>query len=479
MRNVLCSLFALCSLLSCKHTPSISSVNLRFTRFERSDTPIRLLTYNMLNYEEEEILRVQSDTLGDQPISILLANPAFYNLQWKDQQYELLLEPGADLEIIAPTEPDGQLRFAGKGAVVNDYLAEIGPVWSNLYFQLSDFQNWEEEVFKGVVQVCKMELDNFHDRFVDSTGLAADKADILSAYNDLELFSFVGHYRLANHELKWKTSELLKELGMTNLTIFQDATYARTAMQPYATVMDMYTQLEVYPPLIAAIPAEDLERRRGEIMRQSDQQFRDGNYAEPVREYLLARNLDYWLAANGENPVLDTLFAGFEHSYADSKYLKTLEKALEEWRMLAPGQPSPEIVGLRTDGTRFSTRELTGKIVYVDVWASWCVPCREEFKHYEKLVQNLAGFDGQVAFVFLSIDEDEAAWRELVQSGQVPEGIHLLDNSKEEQHSLHHDYKIWGIPRYFLIDQRGRIVSVNAPKASSAALTQMIRVLLE
>jgi hypothetical protein len=64
---------------------------------------------------------------------------------------------------------------------------------------------------------------------------------------------------------------------------------------------------------------------------------------------------------------------------------------------LGPGKPATDVTGLTTDGKKVSLSSLKGKVVYVDVWATWCAPCRAEFPDSKKLVKEFEGND-QVEF---------------------------------------------------------------------------------
>ncbi len=76
----------------------------------------------------------------------------------------------------------------------------------------------------------------------------------------------------------------------------------------------------------------------------------------------------------------------------------------------APAAPAIELVGL--DGSRFSLASLRGKVVFVNFWATWCPPCREEMPSMLRLARDLeARYPGKFKMVAVSVDEDLAAVR--------------------------------------------------------------------
>lgn len=100
-----------------------------------------------------------------------------------------------------------------------------------------------------------------------------------------------------------------------------------------------------------------------------------------------------------------------------------------------------------------------GKVIYVDVWATWCMPCLAEMGNSQKLRQNLAGKD--VVFVYLCISSpDEKTWRSLIGTKNI-EGENYFLNYNQSQAILK-SFKIKGIPYYLIVNKDGTIAKANA-----------------
>lgn len=128
---------------------------------------------------------------------------------------------------------------------------------------------------------------------------------------------------------------------------------------------------------------------------------------------------------------------------------------------------SPQFVNLENyDGGTTSLKDLRGNLVYIDIWATWCPPCKAEIPYLKKIEKKFHG--KPVKFVSLSVDKVSAheKWKNMISEKQMG-GVQLFAGDNAGFVSA---YNVTGIPRFILLDKKGRIINENAVRPSSGQL---------
>ena len=128
------------------------------------------------------------------------------------------------------------------------------------------------------------------------------------------------------------------------------------------------------------------------------------------------------------------------------------------------------------NGGETSMDDLKGKYAYIDVWATWCGPCKAEIPALKELEKDYHGKN--IQFVSMSIDDDRSHkgswdlarqdWKAMVADKELG-GIQIFAPKGWETKFIQ-EYKIKGIPRFILIDPNGNIVDASAPRPSDPSL---------
>ncbi len=134
------------------------------------------------------------------------------------------------------------------------------------------------------------------------------------------------------------------------------------------------------------------------------------------------------------------------------------------------GKPAKNFTYPDINGKEVSLSDFKGKVVVVDVWATWCGPCKGELPFLKKLEEEMHGKD--VVFIGVSLDEakDKQKWIDFVKKEDL-KGVQLHASGWSQ---IARDYVIKGIPRFMLFDKKGNVVTENAPRPSNPMLKKMI-----
>jgi thiol-disulfide isomerase/thioredoxin len=117
-----------------------------------------------------------------------------------------------------------------------------------------------------------------------------------------------------------------------------------------------------------------------------------------------------------------------------------------------------------TNGKMVSMKDFKGKVILIDVWATWCGPCKGEMP-YLKTIEEEYKNNKDIVFVAISLDKakDKQRWLNYIQKENLP-GVHLLDDLGL---AFGRKYHVTAIPRYLMIDKKGNWIEVRCPNPSS------------
>lgn len=112
-------------------------------------------------------------------------------------------------------------------------------------------------------------------------------------------------------------------------------------------------------------------------------------------------------------------------------------------------------------GEAVSLSSFKGSLVYVDVWATWCGPCKAEIPYLKSLEQDY--HEQNIVFLSVSVDTNKDEWLKMVKEEELG-GVQLWADGWSQ---ITKDYAIFGIPRFMLFSKDGKVISNDAPRPSN------------
>lgn len=169
----------------------------------------------------------------------------------------------------------------------------------------------------------------------------------------------------------------------------------------------------------------------------------------------------------------------YERFYQGNPYKALIRLVREKYAHMEgmlEGSPAPAVslTGLQGEQVTFAAFE--GTYLYIDFWATWCVPCIEEIPSLQQLEKDYAGRN--IRFMSISFDDekDRQKWLGFVHREQLTGAQYWVD--KANKSILSSRLNIKSIPRFILLDPQGNMVDANAPRPSEARVRALLDGLL-
>ncbi|WP_297272059.1 hypothetical protein [uncultured Bacteroides sp.] len=173
------------------------------------------------------------------------------------------------------------------------------------------------------------------------------------------------------------------------------------------------------------------------------------------------------LEYNSEEMDLQKLQAYFNKEFPNSEYTRIINQKLAD---MGSSTVNAHFVSEKIDSLSQLSKvsSLSGKYLYVDLWASWCMPCRKEFSNKDRVEKILDKYKNIVtAYITWDTPDKEKAWKKCIDYYKLS-GYHLMATESLKQHIGQLIYKGNGveIPRYILISPQGSVLHNDLPRPS-------------
>lgn len=126
---------------------------------------------------------------------------------------------------------------------------------------------------------------------------------------------------------------------------------------------------------------------------------------------------------------------------------------------LKAGEKFPDLVFKDTAGKDVKVSDLKGKYIYIDIWASWCYPCRKEYPVLAALRDRMK--NKKIAFVGISCDTRDFRWKGAMGFEKMS-GTQWIIKDEAFMAAFH----VATVPRYILLDKKGTIINPNMSRPS-------------
>lgn len=370
--------------------------------------------------------------------------------------------------------------FEGELAGVNTFFKDLSP-------QLKEktYKAWLEGQAGSASNLDGLEMDLFRDRsemVKEAKTKEMSEPELKMLKQHFGFYYFLGLHRFSS--LRSAQSDIPKATEIPEVLL--EGLTPEIMNRSDEMWSDFYRQLLSEWLSYGALKEYDM-MKFGDAVGQFNAEFSFAkeNLKGPNFHYALAKNILKHKDALKPSDLRRTV-AELERSKADPGMLQQLKDQLGE--KLNAEDAKTEVakttkskkynITLRDEqGNDFSLNDLKGKVVYLDIWASWCGPCRKQFPFAKRMKGDLSKKEKkQVVFLYISIDNTETAWKKALEQYDL-DGMHGFSPGGWSS-DITSVFKVNSIPRYLLFDKKGDLIDHNATRPADPATLEKIRNLI-
>ena len=195
-----------------------------------------------------------------------------------------------------------------------------------------------------------------------------------------------------------------------------------------------------------------LQQVNSQIKNQTVKNFLLGSMVKEQVKYFGYKNCEW-------------VFKTFEANCTDGLLKEQLLAPYLKYQALETSGTAPEVSFEDMEGAKSGLNRFLGSYIYIDVWATWCLPCKRESPFFEELGQKYA--HKNIQFISLSVDNKKEDWSSFLQVKGTSRNQYWVENAE----LFLKDYQIKTIPRFIIIDPQGKIIQVDAFRPSEPDLS--------
>ena len=440
MKNLVLALSA-CALFSCQD-PVNNTVIIKGTITEPLDETASISSKDYRTSYTDSL-----DSEATFEIEFELDAPSYMNFIHGKESTAMYVRPGDSIRVnINPSEFDETIKY--KGSKASSFLAAKYLLEDNL--DLRELYSLEEPDFLTAVDQASAQMNGL----LDSIGECAFKTEqkrVISLQWASKKLSYKKYYtNLGNGEIELSVNyfKFMEDIDINDPSFLEDN--------------NSYNFLKTY---VSSNVSTDFDH---ELLSNFDfiaRTFNNQTTKDKIAYDLLKDFIKNEVLEDG-----DVIMEAYKSLQSDSIKYNELNDLRIEMATFNTGRPAFDFTYPNVNGDSISLSDFVGSLVYVDVWATWCGPCKREIPHLLELEKEYHGKN--IIFLSVSVDEekDYDTWKNMLVEKEMG-GVQLFASGWSK---IAKDYKINGIPRFMLFDSNGNIINVRAPRPSNDGIRTLI-----
>ena len=343
--------------------------------------------------------------------------------------------------MIAPLSTDGFSTLSSPKSLYRDYIRFLTDY---MYYKVQNMPEQEGSVSKTLQRLAvegAISLDEKETDAVNSydSELEKMKAQLATLDGEAEREKLISEFN--NSEIVY----IINDVWNSNA----DAIIREFAVKiPQHAISSLPNNKEIYDIYMAGIIWNEINNRR----------------------IPLPADVIEWVEKNISTPVAINTVVEMQN-----RYLALQRRALSGSESLKTNDEVKDM----SDGEKILRKLIEpykGKLVLVDVWGTWCSPCKRALSHSKELYERMAPYD--MVFLYLANRSDEGAWKNVIKEYDVTgENVVHYNLPGEQQSAVENFLRVSGYPTYRLIDRNGNLLDVNADPRDLNVFENLIKMI--
>jgi len=458
---------------------NVTLLNGHITNYNLQDSIYEIPIYIHDWVEGQQEFKTAIDSVGNFSISLPIDNQQDIGVYYKNW-LKVIVKGGEKLDLSfdgskkITSEVYASAHVTGKSENINNTLFNYmagNPINMSNFYETSNAM--EPTEYKAYYDSIYDRKNKYIDAFITENELPVELKTWIQVERDIEPIETLLAYKMFNPMARKYPDQIksndflatinetprLKEVMFVNSSLASFANYY--TYDRYTTYLDQQT-IEVTRENVDSLRLASLttSNKDNPVLQQLT-----------VNEYLKNKFANNELEVYNDNKSLfNTIVKG---SFFEEKHLA---KVQEIEKLLANPELSDksELLSFNTEDSKKYIDEIienaNGKVVYIDHWATWCGPCRSEFKNSTPALKEK--FKGQVEFVYFCYQSPEKNWKPMISKYNI-EGKHYFIE-KDDNEDLFKQVNLEGFPTYTIINKNGEIVESNFEYRPSNPETSLI-----
>ncbi|MBP1672397.1 MAG: TlpA family protein disulfide reductase [Bacteroidetes bacterium] len=417
----------------------------------------------------DQIIHDHLDTIkvtnGKFSQKIEMENAGYYVLVVGNQMKQIFLGPNYDLNI-KTTFPENLdtpiIEFSGKGEIENNMLQNI-------------MQSIDQIDYEYLDKIDKNQIITYIDSIFNQFSSSFEKM-IKGKNLDPNFVNFQNKY------CKFKAATLKLILGLQNgiddprFYNFIDSLELDNAQ--YLAIPDFRMFIQYYTEKLLndqLVDMNDTIKAKPEVWITKKLKVISTFENVKIKEYLYFSAIKQVIEYEGLEGF-ELCRSTYEKELKNDTYRDQIKLMLNKKMDLAKGKPAFDFTCYDTNDKEVHLSDFKGKVIYLDFWATWCTPCKEEKPYFVELSKQYK--NKEIVFISLSLDDPDKfdEWKKMTQNEKSI--VHLRTHTGWDP-KLVEKFQLISIPTFMLIDANGNFIDATAPRPSTKEIIPILNQLVQ